>query len=119
MALHPHCSSPRQDYTLRGQLAATGWDDDDNNWWRKLAAYIYNSDGKINHIDFGNGTQTAMSYDPRGFISSIQHNRTATGAILASHSYTRDTRDRFLSLQKGYNPGNNPMENGRGGRFRC
>jgi hypothetical protein len=22
----------RHDYTARGQLAATGWDDDDNNW---------------------------------------------------------------------------------------
>src|SRR5437588_4762652 len=117
MALHPHCSSPRQDYTSRGQLAATGWDDDDNNWWRKLAAYTYMSDGKVNHIDYGNGMQTGLSYDPRGFISSTQHKQTATGAILASHSYTRDTRDRILSLQKGYGSGRNPMENGRGDRF--
>ena len=31
----------RHDYTALGQLAATGWDDDDNNWWMKLAAYTY------------------------------------------------------------------------------
>src|SRR5437588_3682931 len=62
--------------------------------------------------------QTGMSYDPRGFISSTQHKQTATGAILASHSYTRDTRDRILSLQKGYGSGSNPLENGRGVRFR-
>src|SRR5437588_2699318 len=62
--------------------------------------------------------QTGMSYDPRGFISSTQHKQPATGPILAPHSFIRATRDRILSLQKGYGSGSNPMENGRGDRFR-
>jgi RHS repeat-associated protein len=108
----------RHDYTARGQLAATGWDDDDNNWWMKLAAYTYLLDGKVDKVDYGNGMTSDPSYDPRGFIGAVQHKRTATGEVIASHSYTRDTRDRIVSLQKGYNPGSDPMENGRGDRFR-
>jgi RHS repeat-associated protein len=108
----------RHDYTARGQLAATGWDDDENNWWMKLAAYTYLFDGKVDKVDYGNGMTSDPNYDPRGFVSSIQHKRTATGEVIASHTYTRDTRDRIISLQKGYNPGSNPLENGRGDRFR-
>ena len=108
----------RHDYTARGQLSATGWDDDDNLWWKKLAAYTYLADGKVDKVDYGNGMTSDLNYDARGFVSSVQHKRTATGEILASHSYNRDTRDRITSLQKGYNPGSNPMENGRGDRFR-
>jgi hypothetical protein len=36
----------RRDYTARGQLAAVGWDDDENSWWMKLAAYTYLSERK-------------------------------------------------------------------------
>jgi len=35
-------------------MEATGWDDDDNNWWMKLAAYTYLSDGKVSQVDYGN-----------------------------------------------------------------
>jgi RHS repeat-associated protein len=108
----------RHDYTARGQLAATGWDDDENNWWMQLAHYTYLSDGKVDKVDYGNGMTSDPSYDPRGFVSSVQHKRTATGDMLASRSYTRDTRDRIVSIQKGNNPALNPMENGRGDRFR-
>ena len=55
---YPGGTFRRSDYTSRGQLAATGWDDDDNNWWRKLAAYTYLADGKVGQIDFGNGMRT-------------------------------------------------------------
>lgn len=108
----------RRDYTVRGQLSAVGWDDDENNWWMQLAHYTYLFDGKVDKVDYGNGMTSDLSYDPRGFVSSVQHNRTATGEVIASHSYTRDTRDRIVSLQKGYNPTSNPLENRRGDRFR-
>jgi RHS repeat-associated protein len=99
----------RQDYTSRGQLAATGFDDDENSWWMKLAAYTYLPDGKVDKVDYGNGTTSDPGYDGRGFVSSIQHKATATGSVFASHTYTRDTRDRITAFQK---------ENGRGDRFR-
>ena len=60
------------------------------------------------HPRYGNGTTSDPGYDGRGFISSIQHKWTG-GSIFASHTYTRDTRDRITSLQK---------QNGRGDRFR-
>lgn len=75
-------------------------------------------DGKVDKVDYGNGMTSDPNYDQRGFISSMQHKRTGSGEVIASHSYTRDTRDRIVSLQKGYNPGSNPLENGRGDRFR-
>ncbi|MEN3369314.1 MAG: hypothetical protein V7609_1457 [Verrucomicrobiota bacterium] len=108
----------RKDYTARGQLDAVGWDDDENNWWMKLADYTYLADGKVDRVDYGNAMTSDPSYDPRGFVSSMQHKRTGTGEVIASHSYTRDTRDRITSLRKGYNPSSNPLENGRGDRFR-
>ncbi|MEN3369312.1 MAG: hypothetical protein V7609_1455, partial [Verrucomicrobiota bacterium] len=107
----------RHDYTARGQLAATGWDDDEGNWWLKLANYTYLADGKVDKVDYGNGMTSDPGYDDRGYVSSVQHKRTASGEVIASHSYTRDTRDRIISLRKGYNPGSNPLENGRGDRF--
>ena len=48
---YPGGAYVRQNYTSRGQLAATGWDDDDSNWWMKLAAYAYQADGKVGEID--------------------------------------------------------------------
>jgi RHS repeat-associated protein len=106
----------RNDYTSRGQLAATGWDDDDNNWWRKLAAYTYLSDGKVGQIDFGNGMRTGYGYDQRGFIQVVDHYQPG-GQDLSWRQYWRDSRDRTTAFQKSYNPGANPMENGRGDRF--
>jgi RHS repeat-associated protein len=99
----------RRDYNSRGQLEAAGWDDEENNWWMKLVAYTFLPDGKVDKVDYGNGTTSDLSYDGRGFIGSLQHRTTATGGVFASHSYTRDARDRITSLQK---------ENGRGDRFR-
>jgi RHS repeat-associated protein len=107
----------RHDYTARGQLAATGWDDDEGNWWLKLAAYTYLADGKVDHIDYGNLTTATFGYDGRGMIGSVQHKR-ASGDVFASRIYTRDTRDRITSFQKGVNPGVNLMEDGHGDRFR-
>ncbi|MEY2482620.1 MAG: hypothetical protein QOK24_1148 [Verrucomicrobiota bacterium] len=108
----------RRDYTARGQLAATGWDDEEGNWWSQLAHYTYLADGKVDKVDYANGMTSDLGYDDRGYVSSVQHKRTATGEVIASHSYTRDTRDRIISLRKGYNPSSNPLENGRGDRFR-
>jgi len=120
---YPGGAYVRRDYTARGQLAATGWDDDDNSWWMKLAAYTYLPDGKVAQVDYGdygNGATmtSAFGHDERGITRSVQHKRTGTGEVIASHSYTRDTRDRIISLRKGYNPGSNPLEDGRGDRFR-
>ncbi|MEN3369316.1 MAG: hypothetical protein V7609_1459 [Verrucomicrobiota bacterium] len=84
----------------------------------KLADYTYLTDGRVDRVDYGNAMTSDPSYDPRGFVSSMQHKRTATGEVIASHSYTGDTRDRITSLRKGYNPTSNPLENGRGDRFR-
>jgi len=107
----------RNDYTSRGQLAATGWDDDFNDWWRKLAAYTYRADGKVDHVDYGNGMRSALEYDPRGFIQSTDHYQIG-GVNYSGRQYWRDSRDRITAFQKSYNLGANPMENGRGDRFR-
>ena len=107
----------RHDYTARGQLAATGWDDDDNNWWMKLAAYTYLPDGKVGQVDYGNGMRSAIGYDGRGFTQIVDHYNATLNQDYSWRQYTRDTRDRIISFQKGYNPGSNPLENGRGDRF--
>ncbi len=109
----------RHDYTARGQLAATGWDDDDNNWWMKLAAYTYLADGKVGQVDYGNGVRSAIGYDGRGFAQIIDHYRYLEPQQDYSwRQYWRDDRDRITAFQKSYNPGANPMEDGRGDRFR-
>jgi RHS repeat-associated protein len=106
----------RKDYTARGQLAAVGWDDDGNNWWKKLAAYTYLPDGKVGQIDFGNGVRTGFLYDQRGFPQIIDHYRPGVQDI-SWRQYWRDERDRITAFQKSNNPGANLMENGRGDRF--
>jgi RHS repeat-associated protein len=107
----------RHDYTARGQLAATGWDDDDNIWWKKLAAYTYLPDGKVDKVDYGNGMTSDPSYDPRGFIQYLDHYNTSSNLHYSWRQYWRDSRDRITAFQKNYNPGANQMENGRGDRF--
>jgi RHS repeat-associated protein len=114
---YPGGAYVRHDYTARGQLAATGWDDDDNNWWMKLAAYIYLSDGKVGRVDYGNGVQSAIGYDERGFVQIVDHYNVASRLDYSWRRYWRDSRDRITAFQKNYNPGINPMENGRGDRF--
>ena len=86
MASEPHRSSLRHDYTARGQLAATGWDDD-NNWWMKLTAYTYLADGKVGRVDYGNGMQSALGYDERGFINAIDHYNIPASLDYSSRQY--------------------------------
>ena len=109
-----------KDYTARGQLAATGWDDDDNNWWMKLAAYTYLPDGKVGQVDYGNGVRSALDYDGRGFVDIVDHYRSNVSPTqdISWRQYWRDDRDRITAFQKSYNPGSNPLANGRGDRFR-
>ena len=108
----------RNDYTARGQLKATGWDDDDNNWWMQLAHYTYLADGKVGQIDYGNGVRSAIGYDERGFAQIVDHYNVPANRDISWRQYWRDDRDRITAYQKSYNPGANPMENGRGDRFR-
>jgi RHS repeat-associated protein len=113
---YPGGAYVRHDYAASGQLAATGWDDDNNNWWMKLAAYTYLTDGKVGQIDFGNGVRTGYGYDERGMVQIVDHYRPGV-RDLSWRQYWRDNRDRITAFQKSYNPGSNPMENGRGDRF--
>jgi hypothetical protein len=119
---HAHLHYPggtfvRQDFTARGQLAATGWDDDENNWWMKLAAYTYLTDGKVGEIDLGNGVRTGYGFDQRGFIQIVEHHRPGV-QDLSWRYYWRDERDRITAFQKGWDSSLKPMENGHGDRFR-
>src|ERR1041385_8844520 len=79
--------------------------------------YTYLQDGKVDHADYRNGVHCAYGYDGRGMIGTIQNTR-GDGANLSSRTYWRDERDRITAFQKGNNTSVNPMENGRGGRFR-
>ncbi|MEN3368728.1 MAG: hypothetical protein V7609_871 [Verrucomicrobiota bacterium] len=114
---YPGGTFVRQDYTSRGQLAATGWDDDDSNWWMKLAAYTYLSDGRVDKVDYGNGMTTDPSYDQRGFIQYLDHYNVSSNLHYSWRQYWRDNRDRITAFQKSYNPSANPMEDGRGDRY--
>src|ERR1041385_3319225 len=79
--------------------------------------YTYLQDGKVDHADYRNGVHCAYGYDGRGMIGSIQNTR-GDGANLSSRTYWRDERDRVTAYQKSTNNSVNPMENGRGDRFR-
>jgi RHS repeat-associated protein len=98
----------RKDYTARGQLAAVGWDDDDDNWWKKLAAYTYLPDAKVGQIDFGNGIRTGYGYDGRGMIQVVDHYLPGVQDI-SWRQYWRDGRDRITAWVKG--------ETGRGDHY--
>jgi RHS repeat-associated protein len=114
---YPGGAYVRHDYTARGQLAATGWDDDGNNWWMQLAAYTYLADGKVGRVDYGNGVASAVGYDGRGFIQTIDHYNVPLNHDYSSRQYWRDNRDRITAFQRSYNPDSNPLEDGRGDRF--
>jgi RHS repeat-associated protein len=116
---YPGGAYVRHDYTARGQLAATGWDDDENNWWMQLVHYNYLPDGKVWSQDYGNGVRSAFDHDERGMIRIVDHYRSNVSPTqdLSWRQYWRDNRDRITAFQKSYNPGANPMENGRGDRF--
>jgi RHS repeat-associated protein len=80
--------------------------------------YVYYQDGKVDHADYGNGTATTFGYDGRGMINSVQHKKSATGQNLSYRDYYRDERDRITAFKKSTNNNPNPMENGKGDRFR-
>lgn len=107
----------RHDYTSRGQLAATGWDDEENTWWMKLAAYTYLPDGKVDHQDYGNDTRTDFEYDERGMTRIISLHRVSAYQNYSWRYYWRDDRDRITAFQKSTNNSFNPMENGRGDHY--
>ncbi|MFZ1219939.1 MAG: hypothetical protein WAO00_11645, partial [Chthoniobacterales bacterium] len=60
---------------------------------------------------------TNYGYDGRGLISSVRHRNDGAGADLTRRDYWRDDRDRIKAWEKGFNPGVNPRENGRGDRY--
>ena len=107
----------RNDYTSRAQLAATGWDDDDNNWWRKLAAYSYRADYKVDHTDYGNGMRSGLGYDSRGFIQMVDHCNVPLNQDYSWRQYWRDDRDRITAFQKATNSYNPWVEDGRGDHY--
>jgi RHS repeat-associated protein len=107
----------RKDYSARGQLNTVGWDDGAGNWQHQLINYYYRADGKVDRQVYGNGTRTNFGYDGRGFPSSVEHKRSESGPMLASHSYGRDERDRLKWFSKGTDASVNPMENGLGEFF--
>src|ERR1041385_1639714 len=79
--------------------------------------YTYLPDGKVDHADYRNGVHTAYGYDGRGMIGTIQYTR-GDGANLSNRTYWRDERGRITAFQKSTQNSVNPMENGRGDRFR-
>src|SRR2546421_5182741 len=79
--------------------------------------YTYLADGKVDHADYRNGVRSAYAYDGRGMTQVVDHYRISGTQDLSWRLYTRDERDRIISFKKGTS-GYNPMENGRGDRFR-
>src|SRR5947207_297086 len=73
--------------------------------------------GKWTTPIIANGVRTAYAYDGRGMTQVVDHYRISGSQDLSWRQYTRDERDRIVSFQKGTS-GYNPMENGRGDRFR-
>ncbi len=96
-------------YTARGQLSSVGWGSGSTS-------YVYLPDGKVDYQPFTNGVTTRYGYDGRGMIQSISH-KNGAGQNLAYREYWRDDRDRILAWKRGVG-GPNPMENGRGDRYR-
>jgi RHS repeat-associated protein len=70
----------------------------------------------MNWQDYANGMHTAFGYDDRGFIN--QETVSRGGQTYSQRTLYRDTRDRITAFQKGTDNSANPMENGRGDRFR-
>jgi RHS repeat-associated protein len=110
---YPDGISIHRDYTSRGQLKSVR----DSLSSQPVIDYTYLSDGKVDHADYRNGVRTAYAYDGRGMIHIVDHYRIGGSQDLSWREYTRDERDRIISFKKGTS-GYNPMENGRGDRFR-
>jgi len=102
-----------RDYIGRGQLKTVY----DSLSAQPVIDYTYLPDGKVDHADYRNGMRTAYAYDGRGMTSVVDHFRINGSQHLSTREYTRDSRDRIVSFKKGIS-GYNPMEDGRGDRFR-
>ena len=72
----------------------------------------------MNYQVYGNGTRTAFEYDGRGMTKTVSHHRATSYQNHSWRQYWRDERDRITAFQKSTNSVVNPMENGRGDRFR-
>src|ERR1041385_8038343 len=110
---YPDGISIHRDYNARGQLKSVT----DSLGSQPVIDYTYLPDGKVDHADYRNGVHTAYGYDGRGMIGTIQYSR-GDGANLSTRTYWRDERDRITAYQKSTQNSGNPMENGRGDRFR-
>src|SRR5437762_1492322 len=110
---YPDGISIHREYTARGQLKNVR----DSLSSQPVIDYSYLQDGKVDHADYRNGVRTAYAYDGRGMTQVVDHYRISGSQDLSWRQYTRDERDRIISFQKGTS-GYNPMENGRGDRFR-
>jgi len=98
-------------YTARGQLQS-------ENWTGGSVTYAYLHDGKVNYEDYGNGVRSDLDYDGRGMISLTKTYRQSNGQTYAKRDYWRDDRDRIVAWKKGNDPSANPMEDGRGDRYK-
>ena len=102
-------------YTARGQLRDV-WDSFVG--WQRAIGYTYLPDGKVDHADYQNGVRTVFAYDGRGMPRIVEHFRISPYQNYSWREYWRDERDRITAFQKSTNNSVNPMENGRGDRFR-
>src|ERR1043166_5461543 len=103
-------------YTARGQLQAVGWG-------AGATSYVYWPDGRVHYQARTNNVTTSYEYDGRGMISSVRHRRggdpsNPTAYDLAFREYWRDNRDRIVAWKRGSDTTHNPMENGRGNRYK-
>jgi RHS repeat-associated protein len=105
-----------RDYIGRGQLKTVS-DSLNSQPFQTVIDYTYLPDGKVDHADYRNGVRCVYGYDGRGMIKTVDHSRAGSQQDLSRREYTRDSRDRIISFKKGTS-GYNPMENGRGDRFR-
>ena len=86
--------------------------------WQRAIGYTYLQDGKVDHADYQNGVRTVFAYDGRGIPQVVEHFRISPYQNYSWREYWRDDRDRITAFQKSTNNAVNPMENGRGDRFR-
>ncbi|HKP03956.1 MAG TPA: RHS repeat-associated core domain-containing protein [Chthoniobacterales bacterium] len=103
-------------YTARGQLQSVGWG-------VGATSYVYWPDGRVHYQARTNNVTTSYEYDGRGMISSVRHRKEVdvlnpTAYDLAFREYWRDNRDRIVAWKRGFDATHNPMENGRGNRYK-
>jgi RHS repeat-associated protein len=112
---YPDAFPLHKDYTARGQVKSVRVD---VPGYASYVDYTYHADGTVDHEEYPlNGMSVVFGYDDRGLVASVQHKRSATGQVIFSRTYTRDSRDRITSWVRGTDATLNPMENGRGNRY--